>query len=116
MGCDEEKYYEFPQLQDSIVAFCKNNLMMQFVTEWKDYSLRYDVMFGNNEYPNFPSLKEHRHNQSIFSILACKYEMPYLNRTQNVWMEYIIPEIDYIIAKNPIDNSFRKEQDRKMIR
>jgi hypothetical protein len=113
MGCDEELYHNAPQLQDNVVAFCKTERMMNFVTEWKDNCLRYEVMFGNNEYPDFPSLKEHRHNQAIFSILACKYRLPYLNRSENVRLEYIIPEVEYIISDHPVDNSYRKEIDRK---
>jgi hypothetical protein len=73
-------------------------------------------MFGNNEYPNFPTLKEHRHDQSIYSILVEKYKIPYLNRTENVWNEYIFPELDGITPEKIIDYSYRKDVDRKDIR
>jgi hypothetical protein len=116
MNCDEEKYWRHPQLQDSIIVFMKCKKIEQFVEEWKDFSLDYDVMFGNNVYPNAPTLKEHRHNQSIFTNLVCKYEFPFMNRTNNVWGEFIIPEIETITPENPVDNSYRKEQDRKDIR
>ena len=116
MNCDSKEYWNSPQLQDSLIVFCKNNIIMNFITEWKDYCLDYKTMFGENKYPNFPEFKEHRHNQAIFSILSHKYNFPYLNRTQNVWNELIIPEKDMITPKHPIDNSYRKEEDRKHIR
>jgi hypothetical protein len=113
MKCDEEKYWYAPQMQCNIIAIKKCDVMMRFVNEWLSYSLDYKVMFGENKYPNFEGFQKHRHDQSIFSILRAKYEIPFLNRTGNVWMEYIIPETSYIDAKNPIDNSFRREEDKK---
>jgi hypothetical protein len=70
-------------------------------------------MFGEGKYPDFPTLKQHRHNQSIFSLLVCKYGFPYLNRTKNVWGEFVIPELDGIQSEHPIDNSYRREEDSK---
>jgi hypothetical protein len=116
MGCDTEEYYHFPQLQDNVFGMCKNETTFRFAKEWMDCCLDYNIMFGNNEYPNFPTFKEHRHNQAIFSNLVCKYKFPFLNRTENVWNEYIIPEIDIITPEYPIDHSHRKDQDLKDIR
>lgn len=116
MGCDEERYWNSLQMQCNIIAICKNDLTVQFVKEWLDKSLNYDIMFGNNQYPNFEGFREHRHDQSLFSILREKYQIPYVNRTQNVQLEYIIPEIETITPEHIVDNSYRKEQDRKDIR
>jgi hypothetical protein len=113
MGLDEERYWNSLQMQANIVGFCKNEKTMNFVTEWKDYSLDYKVMFGENKYPNFPSFREHRHDQEIYSLLVEKYSFPYFNRTENVWGEYVIPEKDGITPTNPVDNHHRMEEDRK---
>jgi len=113
MGCDSEYYWNSFQHQDNIFAVCKNETTMQFAEEWKNYCLDYKTMFGEGKYEDFPTLKHHRHNQAIFSILCHKYKFPYLNRTQNVWAEYVIPEIKEIVATNPVDNRHRMEQDRK---
>lgn len=113
MGCDNEKYWESFQHQDNVFVFCKNNTNMLFATEWKNYCLDYKTMFGEGKYPDFPTFKHHRHNQAIFSILCHKYDFTYLDRTQNVWGEYIIPELEPIISENPIDNSYRANEDRK---
>ena len=113
MGCDEEKYWEAPQLQFNISGFKKTPRTVDFIDELFEDSLTYKIMFGENKYANFPTFREHRHDQSIFSILCKKYEFPYMNRTQNVWGEYVIPETLGITPKVKIDNSHRMEQDRK---
>jgi hypothetical protein len=77
MNCDEERYWKSCHLQVNIMAFRKNNLVMPFVNEWLEFSLRYDTIIGNGVHPDFPSFREHRHEQSIFSILAEKYKVPY---------------------------------------
>jgi hypothetical protein len=112
MNCDNEFQWNAEQLQANIIGFCKSDLTMQFITEFKDYSLDYKTMFGENKYKNFDGFKEHRHDQAEYSILVHKYGFPYLNRTQNVELEFIIPELDGITPTNPIDNTYRKEQDR----
>jgi hypothetical protein len=116
MGCDSERYWESLQMQCNIIGLKKTPKVQDFVTEYFNDALTYKIMFGENRYPNFDGFREHRHDQSIFSILTEKYEFPYINRTQNVWAEYVIPEIDTITPENPVDNSYRKEQDRLDIR
>jgi len=116
MGLDEEKYWNATQMQANIVGFCKNNFTMKFITEWTDCCLDYKIMFGEGKHKNFDTFKEHRHDQIIFSLLVAKYNIPYLNRTESAWNEYIIPEIDTITPKNPVDNRHRMQQDRKDIR
>lgn len=116
MGMNEERYWNSVHMQANITGFCKNLETMQFVTEWRDYSLDYKVMFGEGKYPNPPNHREHRHDQLIFSLLVEKYHVPYLNRTQNVWVEHTIPELPVIQSAHPVDNSWRKEADRRDIR
>ena len=113
MGCDEERFWNAPQIQGSIFGVMKNDFTDKFVKEWLDYSLRKEVMFGENRYENFPSFKTHRHDQSIMSMLVEKYHIPYVNRTKNVWMEFVIPELDGIRPERPVDNSSRKERDSR---
>lgn len=116
MGCDEEIYWNSLQMQCNIIGFKKEPITSDFITEYFEDALNYKIMFGEGKYPNFEGFREHRHDQSIFSILREKYHFPYMNRTQNVWAEFIIPEIDVIIAEQQIDNHWRKEQDLKDIR
>jgi hypothetical protein len=116
MGCDEERYWESCHLQGNVMGFCKNDLIMKYVTEWKDSSLTYKILYGENKYPNFPEFKERRLDQSVFSILVEKYGFPYVNRTNNVFLEYMFAEKDFIQPEHPIDFSYRREQDERDIR
>ncbi len=116
MGCDEDRYWNSLQMQCNIIGLKKTPKVEAFVLEWHRSALTYKIMFGENKYPNFEGFKEHRHDQSIFSILREKYDFPYLNRTENVWGEYIIPEKDGITPAKIVDNSYRMKQDRRDIR
>lgn len=76
MECDEERYWECPQMQVNEICFHKNDFVIDFVEQWKDFACDYNVMIANKE-PNFPCFYDHRHEQSIFSLLVEKYKIPY---------------------------------------
>jgi len=117
MGCDEERYWNSLQMQCSIMGVCKNDFGVSFFKEYLEYCLNPKIMFGENKHPNFPTFRESRHNQSIFSIMVEKYKLPYIKRGKDtIWVEHIIPEIDFITPKTIVDNSYRKEEDEKYIR
>lgn len=92
MDCDEERYWSSTHVQANIIAMVKNDLVMKFSEEFLTNSLNYDIMFGIGENNNnFPEFREHRHEQSIFSILVEKYKIRYYGNPQ-----WIIPEMDII--------------------
>ena len=76
MGCDEEKYWNFGQVQVNIMAFCKTQFTIDFVDEWVRYATDYDTMVANTM-QNFDSFRDHRYEQSICSILTAKYGLTY---------------------------------------
>lgn len=116
MNCDSERYWESLQMQCNIVGFKKSDVTQKFIDEYLACCLNPKIMFGESKYPNFDGFREHRHDQSIFSILTEKYEFPFINRTKNVWAEYVIPEIDTLTPEHPVDNSYRRDTDRLDIR
>ena len=75
MGCDEERYWNAPQIQVNITAFCKNDFTMMFVEEWLKYCGDYNVV-ATNIYKNLPLFVENRFEQSVISILVEKYHIP----------------------------------------
>lgn len=91
MECDEDRYWNAPQMQVSVMCFCKTAFTMMFMQELLKYSLDYDVMVGNHKYEDFPSFRAHRREQSVISILVEKYKIPY----QPEPVQYI-PELDAI--------------------
>ena len=116
MECDEPDYWDSLQMQFNISGFKKTPETNDFIQELWEKTLTEKIMFGEGKYPNMEGFKEHRHDQSIYSILVAKYGFPYFNRTSNVWAEFIIPERDGIVPGQPVDNSYRREADRKDIR
>jgi hypothetical protein len=115
MGCDEERYWDSIHVQCNLWAFKKTPKTEDFAREYHEDALTYKIMFGEDKYPNFPEFRVHRHDQSIFSILREKYNFPYVIRekSENLWTEYVIPEVPVIKSENPVDNSHRKEEDSK---
>jgi hypothetical protein len=74
MGCDEEKYWKAPQIQVNIMAFCKNERTMAIAEEWVRHAIDYETII-QNVLPNHNGFKEHRHEQSIFSLLVVKHNL-----------------------------------------
>ena len=112
MGCDEERYWNAPQCQGNVFAVSKNEYTMKFLEDWLNYALDEKIMFGEGKHLNFPSFKTHRHDQSIYSILREKYNFSYINRAQNVWLEFVAFEMPMLQTDNKTRNEWRKEQDR----
>lgn len=75
MGCDEPKYWLAPQVQVNVMVFQKTALSVAFVDEWVKHASDWDTMIGN-VLPNHEGYQEHRHEQSICSLLAVKYGIP----------------------------------------
>jgi len=79
MGMNDNRYLDSPQRAAGLVMFYVCEKTRKFVDEW------YEI--GNNNYsfiddtpsvePNYSSFKEHRHDQSIFSLLTKKYKFDY---------------------------------------
>jgi len=76
MNCDESRYWDAPQMQVNIMVFYRTDFTINFVQEWVNFAVDYDTMI-KNEMENLPRFDDHRHEQSIFSILREKYNLPY---------------------------------------
>ena len=78
MGCDEAKYTDTNQRMATMIVFKKSGQSMQFVKEWLYYCQYEDIItdapnhLGGDNYREFA---DHRHDQSIFSVLSKKYDM-----------------------------------------
>lgn len=74
------------QRQATIVFLTKNELTLEFVKEWYEVSNRYPLVDDSpSTIPNSESFFEHRHDQSIFSLLikSDKYKI-HLNQPENI--------------------------------
>jgi len=76
MNCESKKYYDTNQRLASFVLIRKSDLAMQFVNEWlklaQDERILTDI---DNQcgFENYSGFVDHRHDQSVFSLLTKKY-------------------------------------------
>jgi hypothetical protein len=78
MGLDEEPYLSSPQILASYILMKKNDFVVSFIDEWLSYSEDYRLITDSpNEcgLNNYPEFYDHRHDQSILSLLGRKYNI-----------------------------------------
>lgn len=85
-GCDEPKYSETSQRVGGFFMFRKDDFSINFFEELLNYSQDYRIITDSqNEcgLPNYPDFIEHRHDESLISLISKKYDLyPYKNPTQ----------------------------------
>lgn len=102
----ELKFKDVNQLQGTYIFFKKCENSVKFVNEWLELCCEYDLISDspNNNMDNLYDFIDHRHDQSIFSLLA------YKNNIKNV------PQIDQYCIEHPGINISRKIIDRHGLR
>jgi hypothetical protein len=93
MNCDEERFWNSPQMQVNVMAFHVSPAGLWYAHEWLSYALAYNTIVGRNKYPDLPGFREHRHEQSIWSILVEKWRVPYSHQAD---IAGIVRELDGI--------------------
>jgi hypothetical protein len=82
MNMNNEEIYNLGQTEAGILVIYVNEITRKLVKEW------FDIASENNYHyiddtpsiiPNHPEYKEHRHDQSIFSLLSKKYNIQRTN-------------------------------------
>lgn len=75
MKCNEDKYYQSNQILASFMLIKKTNLSMKFIKQYLDYSCN-EINITDKYSKNVKQISsfiDHRHDQSIFSLLYKKY-------------------------------------------
>lgn len=73
MGCDESRYWNGPQLNAAMQVYSPTPRAFAFIEEWYQWNSRLDVVGDAvSEKPEFPDFKDHRHDQSILSLMAIR--------------------------------------------
>ena len=77
MGLDSPEYCESSQREATFVWMIKNDFTMALAKEYLEYAQDERIITDlPSENPNYPEFKDHRHDQSIWSLLCKKYEIP----------------------------------------
>ena len=77
MDCEEAKYWNTPQIRATTIIFIKCKASLEFLCEWQELVCDeqlvcdHDSTTGQSEFHDF---REHRHDQSLFSLLYKKHD------------------------------------------
>jgi hypothetical protein len=90
MDCDDEKYYNAPQVDASYQVYKKTDKVMEFVEEYKKFCSNENIIsdLPNITKSNLQGFIDHRHDQSVLSLLAAKHNIPLLPEPSE-WGNYL---------------------------
>lgn len=77
MNCDNEIYwYNYP-INAGMSGWIKTDFALKFLEEWLYYSQKEELITDSpSKNQELPGFNKHRHDQSIFSVLRKKYDLP----------------------------------------
>jgi len=107
MNCDSDQYWNDIQMEAGFLAFRKTTSNIDFVSEWLHYCKNENII---TDLPNvcgldnFADFVDHRHDQSVISLLKKKYLLP----TDNSVRHYINFNVQYHKDGESFSNSTAK--------
>lgn len=76
MGLDEPKYTESSQREATYIWIIKNDFTINLVEEYLEYAQDERIITDlESQNKNYEEFKDHRHDQSIWSLLCKKYNV-----------------------------------------
>ena len=77
MGLDNNKYTDGPHVNASYQIYKKSPKTISFVKELLEWSQNENILTDSPNITgnNYPSFKDHRHDQSVLSLMALKYNI-----------------------------------------
>lgn len=80
MNQDTPEYTDTDQLMASFIMIQKNEFTIQFMNEYLKYACNEHLITDTaSRSTNYPEFKDHRHDQSIFSLLCKKHQITHLD-------------------------------------
>lgn len=74
MDCNATEYWDAQQVNAAIQVYRKTEAAMRFVREYAEWCSRLEVIAdGPPNEINFPEFRDHRHDQSVLSLLSVKH-------------------------------------------
>jgi len=91
MNCDEQRYYDSPQVDGAYGVYKKTDSTLNFIDEYLRYCENENIIsdLPNITKSNLTEYIDHRHDQSILSLMAEKYGMK-LYPEPSEWGNYLI--------------------------
>tara|TARA_A100001015_G_C15010408_1_gene722799 strand:+ start:181 stop:1485 length:1305 start_codon:yes stop_codon:yes gene_type:complete len=84
-------FLEDYQIQATTFLIVKNNRTIDFVKQWYEVCCNYHMIDDTSSVlPNIPEYNEHRHDQSVFSLLMKKMNLANFSVLQEFSLDYLI--------------------------
>jgi hypothetical protein len=102
MDCDEEDYWDSIQLEAGMSFWKVCDQAKNLVSEWLEYCKDRRIISDDENVSgkeNFPSFREHHHDQSILTNLAVKYGLPAVEQNSQI-RHYLECNVDYWYERN----------------
>jgi hypothetical protein len=96
MGMDEPRYTDAEQITASVVVCRNTTFARSFLEEWLAYATDPRILTdlpNTQGLPNYPEFKDHRHDQSIMSLLCIRHGVPVLGDITEIGM----PDDPYLV-------------------
>ncbi len=113
MNANTEEYWKHTQADAAFLVVQKNNFTVKFIKEWLEYGTN-PMLITDEPSPsgNYDSFIEHRHDQSILSILAQKHKLEFFrcpsqhgNYRKSLWLRIFGEPKDHRPYSNTLKNS-----------
>lgn len=87
MNCDNQEYWNSPHVTATFSLWRNTSKQIEFLKEWLQYLRDYRIVTDDPNMCGLPNLfqfREHRHDQSVLSLMAAKYKI-ILYRDPSQW-------------------------------
>jgi hypothetical protein len=82
LNCDTPEFTDSKQIMSTFFLCRKNDFAINVVEQWyneiSDFHMVSDEYISPSKTPNYPSFKEHRHDQSILSLVCKKNNVEFM--------------------------------------
>ena len=110
-GSDHPTYWDQPQVQAGINVWQNTSQVRDFIAEWLQYCEDPRILTDQENQcgkPNLSEFQDHRHDQSVLTILLRKHGIVAYGEPQDSWFKP--REVGYITAKLTTDTAAQKNQ------
>jgi hypothetical protein len=93
MDADEQKYRETDQIQVGWSAWTKSDACFKLLDDWQHYAEDRRICSDDENvlgYPNYDGFQENRHDQSIYTNLVFRHNLPFLNFSRRPARRFVI--------------------------
>ena len=129
MNCDSEDYWNSEQINASFQLYIKNDASIKFLQDYLYYCQQINILTdipNITRLENHPEFVDHRHDQSVLSLLALKYKIETFRdpcqwgnhlkmkdfRTPNDWLS--LPYSDSPCLNSPYPTVLNHHRERKI--